>query len=116
MKSISCYDARKRIFEYLNGQLDEEELKSFLKHVENCPDCMEELKVTHMVYSGARSLDSEKDEELNLDGSFFQMLKNAKRYLLKGDMLRTCCIVSDALVFWALTFMLIMQFCIWFRR
>ncbi|MFC2734711.1 MAG: anti-sigma factor family protein, partial [Oribacterium sp.] len=49
---MNCLEARKCMYDYLNRDLDERTLRDFLSHLEDCPECMEELKITHMVYTG----------------------------------------------------------------
>lgn len=67
---INCLLARKRIYAYLNDDLSDTELREFMEHVENCPECMEELKITHMVYTGAKSLDDAESGTLDFETSF----------------------------------------------
>ncbi len=49
---------------FLSEKLDTRELKQFLLHVENCPDCMEELTIQYLVMTGAAILEEEKSFDL----------------------------------------------------
>ena len=64
---MTCLDARKKIYDYLNNKLTDVELKDFIDHVNGCDECMDELRITHMVYRGAAELDSDADTNLNID-------------------------------------------------
>ena len=64
---MNCLEARKYIYDFVQKNWEEEMVEDFLKHLHSCPECQEELRITHMVYH----------------------------------------IVSETLVFWAVTFSLI---------
>lgn len=55
---LTCKEAEKMVMPYINVQLDEKELEAFLKHIENCPSCREELEIYYTVSLGLRQLDS----------------------------------------------------------
>ena len=50
---INCLLARKRIYAYLNDDLSDTELREFMEHVENCPECMEEVQNHWMMQKAA---------------------------------------------------------------
>lgn len=110
---MTCLEARKRIYDYLNNKLSDDELKSFISHVGTCKECMEELKITHMVYSGVAELDSDKDTDIDIDGALKKGIADAKFHLLKGFVRKIMIMVVDTIVFWALLVMLFMQFRVW---
>ncbi|WP_036609201.1 zf-HC2 domain-containing protein [Oribacterium sp. P6A1] len=110
---MTCLDARKRIYDYLNNKLSEDELKPFIDHVGNCKECMEELRITHMVYSGVAELDSDKDTDIDIDGALKKSITDAKFRLFRGFVRKIMIMVVDTIVFWAVLVMLIMQFRIW---
>ncbi len=109
---MTCLEARKCIYDYLNHNLEDERLRGFLAHLEECPDCMEELRITHMVYSGVAKLDND-DDNLNLDREFRRTLERSRMHLLRLTGLRIARYSMDTAVFWALLFMLIMQLRRW---
>ncbi|OON86063.1 hypothetical protein BXO88_09520 [Oribacterium sp. C9] len=111
---MTCLDARKRIYDYLNNKLSDEELKSFIAHVGSCKECMEELRITHMVYSGVAELDSDKDSDIDIDGALKKSISDAKFRLLRGFVRKIMIMVVDTIVFWAVLVMLFMQFRVWF--
>ena len=110
---MTCLDARKKIYDYLNNKLSEEDLKSFIDHVGNCKECMEELKITHMVYSGVAELDSDKDTDIDIDGALKKSITDAKFRLFRGFVRKIMVMVVDTVAFWALMVILLMQFRVW---
>ena len=42
---MDCKGASSRIPLYMDGKLDAEELEPFIKHINSCPDCAEELEL-----------------------------------------------------------------------
>lgn len=110
---MTCLEARKRIYDYLNNRLSDQELKEFLNHVESCHECMEELRITHMVYSGVASLDSDDDEGLNIDGIFRKNLQESKFYLFRLATRKVIRITIDTAIFWSILVTFILQVRIW---
>ncbi len=111
-KSImTCLEARKCIYDYLNNKLSDEKLQEFMDHVAECDECMEELRITHMVYSGVQKLDAEEDSNLNIDGSFRRMLKDTRFYLFRIHALQVIRMATDSVLFWVLPVM----FLLWLR-
>lgn len=49
---IDCKIIEKEIPQYLNNELSAGEMRMFLEHIENCPDCKEELTIRYMVSEG----------------------------------------------------------------
>ena len=40
---MTCREAERLVMPYINGSITDEELREFLKHIEGCEDCREEL-------------------------------------------------------------------------
>ena len=56
---MTCREAERLVMPYINGSITDEELKEFLKHIETCEDCREELEIYFTVDVGIRQLDQE---------------------------------------------------------
>ena len=102
---MNCLEARKYIYDFVQKNWEEEMVEDFLKHLHSCPECQEELRITHMVYHGLRSLDDK--EELRIDGSYAELQEEAGRFLFHCHFFSAFGIVSETLVFWAVTFRVI---------
>ena len=75
---------------------------------------MEELRITHMVYSGVQKLDAVDDSNLNIDGSFRRQLMDTRFYLFRIHAIRIIRMAADSVVFWAVLVTLLLQLRIWF--
>ena len=58
---MTCEEAEHLVTPYIKGQLDGSVLEDFLKHVDSCPDCREELEIYYMVNVGLEQLDRDDD-------------------------------------------------------
>lgn len=101
---MNCLEARKYIYDFVQENWEEDSLEDFLQHIETCPDCKEELRVTHMIYHGLRSLDGK--ENMPIDRSYRKMEEEAEHFLRVGHFFSAARIASETLVFWALFFSL----------
>ena len=56
---MTCREAERLVMPYINGSITDGELKEFLKHIETCEECREELEIYFTVDVGIRQLDQE---------------------------------------------------------
>lgn len=105
---MNCLEARKYMYDYLNRNLEERKLRDFLRHLEECPDCMEELRITHMVYSGVASLDKGNEEPLNLEREFRKSLEQSRFLLFRRTGLRILKYSVETAAFWSLLISLLL--------
>ncbi|SFG07276.1 zf-HC2 domain-containing protein [Oribacterium sp. WCC10] len=112
---MTCLEARKRIYDYLKNKLPDAELKEFIEHVSKCDACMEEMRITHMVYSGVAELDSDEDSDsdLDIDGALKRQMTESRFYLLRLFVIKVMAMSVDTIVFWAVLIIFIMQMRIW---
>ena len=43
---MTCREAERLVMPYINGELTDAELAEFLKHIDTCEDCREELEIS----------------------------------------------------------------------
>ena len=53
---MTCREAERLVMPYINGSITDGELKEFLKHIETCEECREELEIYFTVDVGIRQL------------------------------------------------------------
>ena len=53
-----CKEIEKMIPSFLEDDLDTDDLREFMEHVERCNDCMEELSIQFLVTEGMARLES----------------------------------------------------------
>lgn len=69
---MTCLEAQSKIIAYIENKLEKEDKIDFLKHIQSCEDCKEELNIYYTMLEGMKQLDNNlplsKDftEELNL--------------------------------------------------
>ena len=99
---MNCLEARKYIYDFVQGNWEEDSLEDFLHHIETCPDCKEELRVTHMIYHGLRSLDGK--ENMSVERSYRKLEEGAEQFLHREHFFSAVRISSETIVFWSLFF------------
>ena len=68
---MDCKRVMELMTQFINGQLNTEDVEAFLNHVESCPECREELEVNYSLMTAMKQLDEDTDlsdnyiEELN---------------------------------------------------
>ncbi|WP_196811871.1 zf-HC2 domain-containing protein [Butyrivibrio sp. VCB2001] len=62
----------KLIPQFLDDDLDNQDLSDFLDHIDNCPECKEELTIQFLVRVGMQRLE---------DGNTFNLVKELEREL-----------------------------------
>ena len=80
-REITCKEAEKMVMLYIEGQLCDEELRSFVSHVKECPDCREELETYYIVYKGLRQLDEREGQSMNIIEALNEELENSGHHL-----------------------------------
>ena len=76
---MTCKDAEKLIPYFLEDDLDNKELSDFLMHMDNCPECREELTIQFLVRVGMKRL--EDGNTFNLNYELEKLLSESKRRL-----------------------------------
>lgn len=99
---MNCLEARKYIYDFVQGNWEEDSLEDFLHHIETCPDCKEELRVTHMIYHGLRSLDGK--ENMSVERSYRKLEEGAEHFLHREHFFSAVRISSETIVFWSIFF------------
>lgn len=68
---MDCKKVMELMTQFINEQLDADDVQAFLDHIDSCPECREELEVTYSLMTAMKQLDEDTDlsdnyiEELN---------------------------------------------------
>lgn len=85
---MDCKDTTKAIPLFFSGELDERKIKPFIKHLESCPDCMEEVTIQYLATEGINRLEEgqtfDLDRELSEKLSLAMMYENNRRLIRFG--------------------------------
>ena len=69
---MNCIEARRMVTPYVNKELSDKDMEQFLKHIEHCRDCRDELDIYFTMYKAIDLLDSGSHQEFD----FRKMLEN----------------------------------------
>lgn len=93
---MNCKEAEKKIPPFLNDELDGRGLAEFVGHIEECPECMEELSIQFLVAEGMEQL--EQGNNFNLQEALTARLENADYRIRVNRVLRHILFVLEAAV------------------
>lgn len=54
------------VIPYIEEQLCDKDLRKFVTHIQECPDCREELETYYIVYKGLMQLDEKEELPMNI--------------------------------------------------
>ena len=91
---MDCKRAMELMTQFINDQLDAEDVQAFLDHIDSCPECREELEVNYSLMTAMKQLDEDTDlsdnyiEELNkkIETCYLDELKR-KRFCVRRRIL-----------------------------
>ena len=66
VEKMTCKEAAKMVIPYIEEQLCDKDLRRFVKHIQECPECREELETYYIVYKGLMQLDEKEDLPMNI--------------------------------------------------
>ena len=55
---MTCREAERLVMPYINGSITDDELEEFLKHIDQCEECREELEIYFTVDVGTSIMKS----------------------------------------------------------
>ncbi len=73
---MNCKETEKMIPVFLRRELDGNELEEFIEHIEQCPECKEELSIQFLVTEGMEHL--EDGNNFNLQQALEESLEEAE--------------------------------------
>lgn len=79
---MNCIEARRMVAPYVKGELSDKELENFLKHIEQCEDCMDELDIYFTFYRAMDLLDTGEHREYDFKKMLEESLRMSRRRLL----------------------------------
>lgn len=73
---MNCKETEKMISLFLQDELEGKSLEQFVEHIEQCPECKEELSIQFLVTEGMERL--EEGNNFNLQNALSDRLGDAK--------------------------------------
>ena len=88
--------AQKMISLFLKDELNTEQLREFLEHIDSCHECREELTIQFLVFVGMQKL--EDGEAFNLNKELSELLRDARKRLHVRHSLERTSVILQILV------------------
>jgi hypothetical protein len=79
---MNCIIAEQMITPYIKWELTDQELADFLKHIDTCKECREELEIYFTIHFALLQLENEQQSPMNISEMLKQNLKSRKQYLV----------------------------------
>lgn len=105
---MDCKDAERMIPLFLEDNLDNQELQEFLRHVNGCADCKEELTIQFLISVGMKRL--EEENAFNLTGELEQKLQDAGHRMRIRTSLQWTAVILQVLVVLAIALLIAIAF------
>lgn len=83
---MDCKEARSYVMPFIRGEMPEDKLEPFLKHVKQCRDCYEELEIYYTVHAGIQGLDQDRFLTYDLSGALKTELEEAENQVQSRHM------------------------------
>lgn len=94
---MNCKETEKLIPAFLVKQLNHRDLNQFLMHVEECPECMEELTIQYLVMIGSSLI--EEGKSFNLRKALNELLLEARKQVKIWKILTVLSYIAEILTF-----------------
>ena len=80
---MNCKEFERLIPDFVSDKLDNQDLKRFIRHMDRCEDCREELTIQFLVTEGMQRL--EDGMAFDLQRELQQRLEEAKKHVRHRD-------------------------------
>ena len=78
---MNCLEAQGLVMKYINNELSGPQLENFLKHIDRCPDCREDLEIYYILTTGMNQLDNDYVDTYNFYEAFEKQLDRSRKNL-----------------------------------
>ncbi len=90
-ENLTCKEAASMVIPYIQGELCDKELRDFVRHIERCKDCREELETYYIVYKGLMQLDEREELPMNIIEALNADLHGTQIHLKNMSLFRILC-------------------------
>lgn len=87
--AMSCSVIQKQIEPYILGELDGNELESFIRHIEICNECYEELEIHYTIAMALQQYDNKPEGSYDISRMLMKNLEDSARYIRKQKIFHT---------------------------
>lgn len=72
---MDCTEAQALIEDFLHDRLNGEQRTGFVKHINSCSKCRDELDIYNVIYSVVSQLENDSDEDIDYRGELERKLR-----------------------------------------
>ena len=106
---MTCKEAEQMVMPYINDELTDKELSSFLEHIGTCASCYEELEIYYTLYAGLAQLDGDGTGMQDMHNLLPDALHASQMHIRGKKILNIYYVMSQTLAMLALTAVMIME-------
>lgn len=111
---MKCLEFQQQISDFLDNQLSVDEMRSFVDHADECPECREELELRYMIQVGI--LEQNRDESgygYDYGLQLSQILDRTRKALRRRYVCQVVKYSVSTAVFWAACVLMLIQLRVW---
>ncbi len=112
VSAVTCQEAERMVTPYINDELSGEEVEAFLRHLETCVSCQEELEIYFMVDVGLKQLDRDSGA-FDIAGALKEKIEDSYARVGRLRLLKTLGCAVRTLQVMAVAVTVLLQFRLW---
>ena len=85
---MKCIEARRMVTPFVDRKLTDKETEQFIKHIEHCSDCMDELDIYYTMYKAMDILDSGQHQEFDFKTMLENEIRSSRYGILRRKAIR----------------------------
>ena len=105
---MDCKEVQKNIAAFLDEEVSGRNAEKFLHHIEECPECREELSIQYLVKEGMARL--EEGGSFDLGKDLKELITNSYKKIKNQRIANAFIYVMEAFAFLAVIFILVLVF------
>lgn len=86
---MDCREVQRLIIPFINNELSIDQAKALLQHIDQCPDCTEELELYYIMLVGLKELDEGSEQSLSFHEQFEEHLRQLRLQISKHNLKKT---------------------------
>ncbi len=80
---MDCRAAQEKMMPFIRRQLNDEELEQFVRHIDSCQECYEELQISYSLYQGLRMLEQDQLDSFHIQHGLDRLLQDSREKVQK---------------------------------
>lgn len=107
---MTCEETQKLNMDFIKGNLELKKMSDYIRHIEECKNCREELDIMHIVAVGLDDVDNSSNESFNFPSMLARKIEEAKLVLRMNKKKNRVMISVSAISYTLLSIAVILYF------